>query len=147
MKTTTDPIEGLARVVQAVTRMMSETRQEYLSGDSFFNLSMSQIHTLELIAEMDDPTPTDLAARLGHSKASASATIAKLKQEGYIETLPSEQDGRSYHIHLSEKGEQAQRVHHQVHQKIARLLVAGLSQAEIEQLLCLMVKAMPETID
>ena len=142
-----EPIEGLARVVQAVTRTMSKKQHDLLTGEDFFDLSMSQIYFLELIAEMGSPTPSVLAAHLGHSKASVSAAISILKRGGYIKTVPSELDGRSYHIHLSEKGERVRRVHDQVHKDIAAFLVKGLTKEEKEQLLQLMQKAMPEVFE
>ena len=142
-----EPIEGLARVVQAVTRTMSRKQHDLLTGEEFFNLSMSQIYYLEVIAELGSPTPSVLAAHLRHSKASVSTAISILKRGGYIKTVPSERDGRSYHIHLSGKGEQVRRVHDQVHKDIAALLVSGLTQEEKEQLLQLMQKAMPEVFE
>jgi len=129
----------LAEIVKLLTQRIIGMRSEPL-GARFSDLSLRQIYYLEVIAELENPTPTELAKKMGLSKPSISTAMDKLNREGYVRKVPSTQDRRSYHIQLTQKGSQVSSEHEAVHRNIAQRLLANLDQAEAEQLARLMDK-------
>lgn len=131
----------LPEIVALLTRRVAELQSTALQSSRFGDLSMSQVVYLQQIEQMENPTPTELAESLALSKPSVSAALEKLSAEGYIRKVRSDADRRSYHVHLSEKGRQAMIAHAQVHDFIAHSLTRGLEEAEIQQLVRLLNKA------
>ena len=131
--------QSLAEIIKMLTSNVVGMRSQPL-GARFSDLSLRQIYYLEMIAELENPTPTDLAKKMELSKPSVSAAVDKLVRDGYIRKVPSAEDQRSYHIHLTQKGRQVAQEHETVHHRIAQHLIANLDQAEVEQLARLMDK-------
>jgi DNA-binding MarR family transcriptional regulator len=90
---------------------------------------------------MKNPTLSELAQKLNITKPSASVMIDRLKDHGYLIKVKSDNDRRSAHVHLTDKGEKAAQVHTEVHEEIAKLLSKELTKSEKEILIVLLNKA------
>jgi len=51
------------------------------------------------------------------------------------------EDRRSFHIVLTQKGQQFDLIHHKLHQRFVQMLVTRLNESETEQLAALLSKA------
>ena len=82
----------------------------------------------------------DLNLDWGYSQRS----VTKLVEEGF---LTREKSGRCYHLNLSDKGQQAFEVSHQVFFDWDEQVLSALSLQEREQLFTLLAKAAQKEVD
>ncbi len=124
----------LSQLVALLTRQTYDMQSLSLKVAGFADVSLRQIAYLEEIARRQNPTPTELAQAFNLSKPTISTALDRLKDAGYIRKVRSDEDRRSYHLHLTEKGEKFTQAHDEVHRRLADLLTTGLEEHEIEQL-------------
>ncbi len=127
-----DPI--LIELVAMLSQKAAEMQSTAIKETGFSELSLRQIAYLDTIGRLDNPTPTELARQLKISKPSASAAIDRLESAGYIRKVDADDDRRSYHLHLTEKGRLFSRAHDEVHRKLAQLITRNLDANEVRQL-------------
>jgi len=77
------------------------------------------------------------------SKPSVTAIVDKLANKGYIEKFQSDEDRRSFHVHLSDKGKKLVEMHERAHEKIAELFRKNLDHKELKTLVSLLNKVFP----
>jgi DNA-binding MarR family transcriptional regulator len=104
-------------------------------------LTDKQLHCIELIYTMENPTLSELTEKLEITKASTSVMLDRLEQHGFIQKVKSDNDRRSAHVHLTEKGDKAAHLHADVHKQFATLLTKELTDSEKEILIVLLNKA------
>lgn len=105
------------------------------------NLTNRQLQCVDLVMELSNPTPSDLAQRLQITKPSASVLIDKLSDRGYLRKIKSDSDRRSAHVHLTQKGQKAAQLHSKVHENFAKVLTKELTDSEVNILEILLNKA------
>ena len=81
------------------------------------------------------------------TKPTVSALLARLVQNGYVRKERSPTDARSWHVHLTERGEAVMAAHRTVHERIAAELVRELDEAERAQLGALLSKVVDSLPD
>ncbi len=123
-------VHAVALLTEAVFAQQAAAAKE--SG--FSDLSLRQIAYLDRIQRMGNPTPSELAAAFQVSRPTISIALDRLEEAGYVRRSQSDEDRRSFHIHLTEKGENFHAIHQQVHQELAGLFTIGLDKDEIQQL-------------
>jgi DNA-binding MarR family transcriptional regulator len=134
-----DPAQ-LSSTIDIITRTIAQMQGQALREHAFVELSLRQVSCLDLIQRDAEPTPADLARSLGITRPSVSALIARLLAAGLIRKERSQQDARSFHVHLTEKGAALMQAHQRVHEAIARRLLVGLDAGEQQQLADLLEK-------
>jgi DNA-binding MarR family transcriptional regulator len=72
--------------------------------EGFSQLTISQFQYIEAIAALGEPTVSEVAARLGFSKASATTALNKLAALGFVTKTQSEADKRVFYVRLTERG-------------------------------------------
>ena len=92
---------SLTDIVDVITRTFARMQGAALEAGEFADLSIRQITCLELIAQLVDPTATDLARTLRVTKPTVSALLARLLQNDYVRKERSPTDARSWHVHLT----------------------------------------------
>jgi DNA-binding MarR family transcriptional regulator len=130
----------LTEIVDIITRTIARMQGAALEAGEFADLSMRQITCMDLIAHLEEPTATDLARRLQVTKPTVSALLARLVHNGYVRKERSHTDARSWHVHLTERGEAVMAAHRAVHERIAAGLVSNLEAAERAHLGALLSK-------
>ena len=141
------PQLALPEIVDIITRTFARMQGAALEAGEFADLSIHQITCLDLIAQMEEPTATDLARTLRVTKPTVSALLARLLQSGYIRKERSPTDARSWYVHLTDRGEAVMAAHQAVHARIAELLVHGLAAPERAQLGALLSKVVDSLPD
>lgn len=131
-------IETLGKLIALITRRIAE--MEAQAQDAVTDLTMRQVFYLETIAQLEHPTHTELADALGVSKPTISNMLKQLEALNYVRKVPSATDGRSFHLHLTEKGQQFSRTHEALHQQMAVYFTQNLSSEETAQLVRLLTK-------
>jgi DNA-binding MarR family transcriptional regulator len=89
-----------SNVIRYVMDQIESYRIEEMVNDISFTLSLY----LKEIAEMNNPTLSELALHMKRSKPSVTIAVDKLESKGYVKRVQADQDRRSFHIHLTEKG-------------------------------------------
>ena len=131
---------NLAELFEILSQKMEEHESKVIEMSSFRNLSMKQIHYLDVISHMENPTLGELAIRLELSKPSITAIIDRFESDGFIVKNQNDNDRRIQHIELSEKGKQISNLHDEIHRGFAEYFKQNLDNAEIYQLTAIISK-------
>jgi len=126
--------------VEMISQLMGELESKAFEQEGFFDITMNQMHYLETIAMLSNPTSGDLADSLSVTRPSVSAIVKKLIETGYLTKTKSKIDGRVYYLHLTDKGLRFNELHSEIHQILARRIIENLNQDEIEVLAGLLGK-------
>jgi MarR family transcriptional regulator, 2-MHQ and catechol-resistance regulon repressor len=97
---------------------------------AFTDLTMKQVFYIETLGQMDKPTFTELAGKLGLSKPSVTAIVGKLAKKGYVRTVPDKEDKRSSRILLTGSGNEINRIHRDMHDSFAKHITTVLNEKE-----------------
>ena len=130
----------LTEIVEMLTRTMGEMESRVLSGNDFAELSMRQLHYLDLVDRLGHPTLSELAQELGVSRPSVTAAVAKLVDAGFVVKVASDEDRRVTHVHLAKKGRHVVMLHDKVHQSVADLFTKTLNTRELQELIRMLNK-------
>ena len=130
--------------VEMISQLMGELESKAFEQEGFSDITMNQMHYLEIAANLDDPTSAYIAEKLGVTRPSVSTIVKKLIDAGYLTKTRSENDGRIYYLHLTPKGLRFNELHNEVHSILARRIIENLSQDEIESLAGLLEKITDE---
>ena len=130
--------EIVYKTVEMISQLMGELESKAFEVEGFSDITMNQMHYLETIAHLGEPTFGDLADCLGVTRPSVSVIVKKLIDTGYLMKIQSKLDRRVYHLQLTEKGKRFNELHSEVHQILARRITENLNQDEIEALAALM---------
>jgi DNA-binding MarR family transcriptional regulator len=142
-----EPSSAIVEIVARLTRMVADLQTEPIKDAGFNDLSLRQIRFLDLIRELHNPTPSELARLLQITKPSITAVVDRLENLGYIHKVRSDADRRSYHLHLTRKGENFAAAHEDVHRQLALVLTRNLSEGEIQLLIRLVNKILGSSTD
>jgi DNA-binding MarR family transcriptional regulator len=126
--------------VEMISQLMGTLESRAFELEGFSDITMNQMHYLEMVGMMGGPTFGDLADKLDVSRPSVSAIVKKLIQAGYLEKVQSDEDGRVYFLHLTEKGARFNQLHGEVHQILAKRITENLNPDEIKILAVLLGK-------
>jgi DNA-binding MarR family transcriptional regulator len=99
----------------------------------FSQLTFSQFQYVDAIATLGEPTVSEVAARLGFSKASATAAINKLTALGFVSKTQSEVDKRVFYVDLTESGRRLVEARARTIQAYVDFVVSALTEDEIRQ--------------
>jgi len=133
-------MSAVLETVEMISQLMGELESKAFEQEGFSDITMNQMHYLETIPKLGNPTSADLADSLGVSRPSVSVIVKKLIDTGYLTKSKSKTDGRVYYLHLTEKGRRFNELHYEVHQILARRITENLNEDEIEALADLLGK-------
>jgi DNA-binding MarR family transcriptional regulator len=140
-----DTIEpSLVELIGLLTRKVAELQSAMVKEAGFSDLSLRQIYILDIIQGLQNPTPTQLARELKISKPSVSAAIDRLETAGYIRKVDSDEDRRSYHLHLTQKGQIFSQAHDETHRHLAQFITRHLEAEDVQQLARIVSKIFDE---
>ncbi|MDD5294055.1 MAG: MarR family winged helix-turn-helix transcriptional regulator [Candidatus Izemoplasmatales bacterium] len=97
-------------------------------------LSMSEVHVLEAIQKLPDPSMTSIAQRLGITAGSLSVAINTLYQKGYVRRYYDQFDRRKVLIALEDKAVNALTIHDAFHEQMIAEIFKDLKIEEDEVL-------------
>lgn len=103
---------------------------------SRLNLSISEIHLIELIAKAGGGmTVSEIAERLKVTRPSVTVAVNKLVQKGYCEKRRREDDGRVVAVALTKAGRKVEAFHARCHRSMIREISDDLTENEKAELL------------
>jgi MarR family transcriptional regulator, transcriptional regulator for hemolysin len=130
----------LFEIINYIAKSIKENKEAVLSEDEFSKLTIKQYFYLDLISRLKKPTFTDLADELKITKPSVSAIVNKLIEKGYVRKDQSEDDQRSYHLSLSEKGQALIEAEQKIFRFFNYVIRTTLNKEEMAQFTTILAK-------
>jgi len=130
----------LVELIEIITKLFSDLEEEFIKSYQDEGFTARQIVYIDTIQALGNPNLGEIAKKLELSKPSVTAIVDKLESKGYIKKFQSDEDRRSFHVHLSEKGKNLVKMHNETHNKIVDMIQNKLDDEELETLLTLLNK-------
>lgn len=128
--------EIIALLSQYFSRMESEAKDRH----GFKDLTITQMHYLEMISTLVNPNLTELATALKLTKPSVTVLVDKLIEKELVYKVRSDADRRNTHLHLTEQGNLINKMHSYAHQQISKEISRKIDQADLDLLIGLLNK-------
>ena len=101
-----------------------------LRSSRFSDVNIKEMHTIDVIGEKKDATPTDIARALRVTLGTVTTSLNNLERKGYIERVRSTKDRRVVHLYLTKKGRLVYRLHQRFHRAMVRQITEGMDEEE-----------------
>jgi DNA-binding MarR family transcriptional regulator len=104
------PSDKLFLMQQVYSTLFSLTNKLQIKGDERLDgLTSRQLMTMIAIIHLpeDQTTLNNIARKLGTSKQNVKQLVANMENKGYVVTLPSGRDRRSYNIRITGPGKES----------------------------------------
>lgn len=135
-------MDKLIKQILKLSHMIGQMEEAAIEQFNFSGLTHNQLHYLETISILNNPSITELATCLNLSKPTVTVAIDKLIEKEFVFKTRSDSDRRSTHLHLTEKGKLINQMHDYAHKKIAREFNTKLNSEEIDQIESLLHKVL-----
>jgi DNA-binding MarR family transcriptional regulator len=136
-------MNNLLEIISVLSNLIGQMEETSKEQFNLSSLTHTQLHYLENINRLGNPNITELAIHLKLSKPTVKVAVDKLIEKDYIFKVQSDEDRRSAHIHLTEKGKLINQMHDYAHRRIAEFLSQKLSKEELNELVSLLNKVLP----
>lgn len=130
----------IVSVLSKLSNSLAEMEELARADSNLKELTVTQMHYLEVISQLTNPNVTELATEMQLSKPTVTVALDKLLLKGFVTKVVSDEDRRSSHLHLTKKGMQINQMHENAHTRFAELMEESLEPAELEQLTLLLEK-------
>lgn len=129
---------SLTELIEKLTRHIGDIEVQFIKSLAEAGITARQLDYLEEIERLGHPNFSELAQSLGLSKPSVSAIVEKFIIQGYVERVKSDQDRRTSHIHLTDKGAEIVRMHNETHARIAGIFTSKLAKKDLDDLVAIL---------
>jgi len=126
----------MAKLSAYMGRMEEEAKEQY----NFNELTITQMHYLQMISELANPNLTELAIAMKLTKPTVTVLVDRLIEKELIYKVQSDADRRSTHLHLSERGKLINQMHEYAHRRMAEEIERKINADEALQLKLLLEK-------
>lgn len=133
-------MKKLIEIVAIGSNMVGLMEEQAKEQFNLLNLTLTQMHYLETMNKLDNPSLTELAATLRLSKPTVKVAVDKLVEKDFVIRVKSDEDRRSAHLHLTEKGKLINTMHEYAHRRMAESISRKLTEEEQGQFIFLMEK-------
>jgi len=128
----------IAKVSAYMGRIEEEAREQY----NFKELTLTQMHYLEMINALVNPNLTELATAMKLTKPTITVLVDKLIEKELVRKFQSDADRRNTHLHLTERGKLINQMHEYAHRRMAEEIEKKINVEEAVQLAMLLEKIM-----
>ncbi len=126
----------IVKMSREIVLMEEAAREQF----NFKELTLTQMHYLETISQLRNPNLTELSSEMSLTKPTVKIAIDRLIEKDLIYRVRSDEDRRSTHLHLTEKGKLINQMHDYAHRRLAELMIKNLTTSEREELVILLDK-------
>lgn len=130
----------LVGFVNTLDLAFKRVQTEAGAAEGMARLTISQLAYVDAIHALGRPTVTDLARRLGVTKASATTGLNRLAALGYVMKTQSEADRRVWHAQLTPAGDRLMAAKHKALREYGAFVEAALTPTEARQLQKILTK-------
>ena len=103
-------------------------------------LSMNEVHVLEAVSLLPEPSMSAIAKKLGITVGSATTAINTLVQKGYVSRRSFDEDRRKVLVDLEAPAQSVLDVHREFHERMIDAIFRDLGVAEDEVLIASLEK-------
>jgi len=82
------------------------------------NLSITEVHIIEAVKKVENQSMGEIATKLMVTVGTLSTSVHRLVQKGYLRSERSDKDRRVVLLSLTDKGEDAYKIHAAFHEKM-----------------------------
>lgn len=125
----------LIEIVSKLSNLIGQTEETAKEQYNLSSLTQIQMNYLETIHLLKNPNITELASKLKLTKPTVTVAIDKLVEKDYVFKVKSDEDRRSAHLHLTEKGKLINQMHDYAHKRIAESIGDNLTDKELATLI------------
>lgn len=133
-------MEKLIGIIAKMSREIVQMEEAAKEQFNFKKLTLTQMHYLETINQLLNPNLTELSSEMNLTKPTVKVAVDKLIEKDLIYRVQSDDDRRSVHLHLTEKGKLINQMHDYAHRRLAELMIKNLESTEQSQLVALLDK-------
>jgi len=126
----------MAKLSAYMGRMEEDAKEQF----NFKELTITQMHYLEMISELENPNLTELAVAMRLTKPTVTVLVDKLIEKELIYKVQSDADRRSTHLHLTERGKLINQMHGYAHRRMSEDIEKKMNPDEVAQLTGLLEK-------
>ncbi|MBK6964609.1 MAG: MarR family transcriptional regulator [Bacteroidales bacterium] len=137
-------MKDLIEIVAELSNLIVQTEESAKAQFNLDNLTHTQMHYLETISLLGNPNITELSVSLQLSKPTVKVAVDKLIERDFVFKVRSDEDRRSAHIHLTEKGNLINQMHNYAHKRIAESITRKLNSEELECLIRVFTTALKD---
>ena len=130
----------LVELVEIITELIGDLEAEFVKKYQEEGFTARQIAYIDTINMLGNPNLGEIAKALKLSKPSVTVIVDKLASNGYIHKFQSDEDRRSFHVHLSTKGKNLVKMHGETHNKIVDMLQNNLDSKDLKNLVTILNK-------
>ena len=130
----------LVELIEIITEFIADLEAEFIKKYQEEGFTARQIVYIDTINMLGNPNLGEIAKTLKLSKPSVTAIVDKLASKGYINKFQSDEDRRSFHVHLSAKGKKLVKMHGETHNKIVDMLQNNLDSKDLKNLVTILNK-------
>jgi len=131
---------SLVELIEILTRLIGDWEMEFLKEYEKEGFTARQVEYIDVINKLGNPNLGEIAKALKLSKPSVTAIVDKLSGKGYIQKFQSDEDRRSFHVHLSDKGKKLVEMHNETHKRIADVFINNMNSNDLKKLETLLNK-------
>lgn len=103
-----------------------------LRSSRFNDVSIKEMHTIDVIGDVPDATPSDVSRALMVTLGTVTTSLNNLERKGYIERVRSTKDRRVVHLYLTKKGRLVYRLHQRFHRAMVKRITDGMDETEFQ---------------
>jgi DNA-binding MarR family transcriptional regulator len=137
-------MKNLVEIVSELSELFGQSEEEAKEQFHLLSLTHTQMHYLEIINLLHNPSITELARSLKLSKPTVKVAIDKFIEKDFLYKIQSDEDRRSAHLHLTEKGKLINQMHDYYHRRIAESFSRKLNTQELDTLIRLLNKVLSD---
>jgi DNA-binding MarR family transcriptional regulator len=135
-------MKDLVRIVSKLSVLFGQSEETAKEQFHLLSLTHTQMHYLDTINVLHNPNITELARILKLTKPTVKVAVDKLIEKDFLYKIRSDEDRRSAHLHLTEKGKLINQMHDYYHRRIAESFRRKLNKEELETLAGLLDKVL-----
>lgn len=102
-----------------------------LKTSQFNDVSLKEMHTVDIIGKNTNVTPSDIAHELLVTLGTVTTSLNKLEKKGYIERTRSQLDRRVVYLTLTQKGRLLYRLHNRFHKNVVNRITEAMDATEL----------------
>ena len=123
-------MSNLKETITNLSDFIEKILEEALDSYDFSDLTQQQLHYMQVIVRMKNPTLSELATELNLTRPTVTVLVNKLTEKGYVTRVRSNKDRRIMHLHIDKKGTKINSIREFANEKIAEKIKTGLSESE-----------------
>ena len=130
-----NPMKLINDILVDLFKNILDIEEQALKDRGIIDLSMYEMHPLEAIGYEDVKTMSETAEILKITLGTLTTSVNRLVKKGYVQRLQDEKDRRIVLIKLTDKGQEAYKIHEDFHMEMVAKMLTDLNLEEDKALL------------